>query len=728
MNSPTRIAFVCASACVAFASAVQAQHIVSQQEQSEGQANGYSQAMPRDAVSVEAAKSADPAPADALPTLLTVTILGNWLNNPSDTTVFGHAGARDLLTREQFKAQGATTVREVLMRIPGLNAPENSGTGSHDMALNLGVRGLNPRLAARSTVLIDGIPLPFAPYGQPQLSFAAVSLGNLEAIDVVRGGGSVRYGPQNVGGIINFVTRRIPSELTATLDMQTAFIPNSAQDGAKTTTSALIGGTTNGLGVALLYSGVRGSDWRERSDTQIDDLMLKTRLESGPHAFNAMIQRYEGKAGMPGGLNVADYHRDRYQSTRPWDSFWGYRNLMTAGYEYVTGETRLSIQAFHTTTLRSGYLDQGAFLSLSPRKYTVDGIETRFSRGFDIGNTMHEIGVGYRYIRESSREWRYYEPTSAQVLPTESSPLDRLTQGRTDANAVFIDDRITHGAWTWVPGVRVERIRSGQTNAFNSRRDAGQYTAVLPALNVMYAMNERWNLYANMDSSFGTVQYSKMSSAVTSGDVAPEKGRSWEVGTRYDNGALLVSAGLFSVTFSNQYESNQQTNSVYARGKTRHQGMEAGIVYDLADWNPALSGLNAYANYAYVDARILEAGPNKGNRVPFSSRQKVNLGLNYRRGPWAMGLDGSAQSSQFADNQNTVMESASGNNGRIPGHMIWGLHGRYELGPAYKNASLGAGIRNLSDKRYFTRSFDDNNRGIYAGQPRTLYLQASVKF
>ena len=56
------------------------------------------------------------------------------------------------------------------------------------------------------------MPLAVAPYGQPQLSFAPTSLSNIESIDVVRGGGAVRYGPQNVGGIINFSTRSIPTE------------------------------------------------------------------------------------------------------------------------------------------------------------------------------------------------------------------------------------------------------------------------------------------------------------------------------------------------------------------------------------------------------------------------------------------------------------------------------------------------------------------------------------
>ena len=685
-------------------------------------------AAPADAAA-RAAPGTSPAPASAT-TLPTVTIVGTWLANPTSTTVFEHPGARDLVTREQFQIQGATTVREAIARIPGVYAPENNGTGSHDMAMNIGVRGLNPRLAARSTVLMDGIPLPFAPYGQPQLSFAPVTLGNLEMVDVVRGGGAVRYGPQNVGGIINFVTRRIPKEATASLDLNTAISPGSSQDGLKTSASTLIGGTMdNGLGGAVLYSGTRGSDWREHSKTKIDDLILKGSFKTGAHTLNAMAQRYEGEADMPGGLSVENYRRDPYQSTRPWDRFWGHRNLLTAGYDYKPDPQRqFSVQAFRTQTLRSGYLDQGSFLSLSPRSYTVQGIETRFSQGFLVGEVQHEIGVGHRFIREASQEFRYREPLGAeQVLPTEQSRMDRHTQGSTYANAVFIDDRISFGRWTIVPGLRLERIRSGQTNQIEHTRDAGDYDAVLPALNASYALNDDWNVYANTDSSFGAVQYSRMPTAVRSGGMKPEKGRSYEVGTRFDNNVLQASVGLFLIHFNNQYESNQQTNSVYARGKTRHQGLEAGIAYDFADLNPALRGLSLYANYAYVNAEIVEEGPNKGNQLPFSSKHRMVVGVDYRHERWSTGLYGAAQSSQFADNENTVAESVAGNNGRIPGYMTWGVHTRYTLGPAFWNATLGMGVRNLFDKRYFTRSFDDNNNGIYLGQPRTVYLQLSFR-
>ena len=143
----------------------------------------------------QGAFSLQPATAATAPASLelgTSSVVGDWLGDAAQTDVFEHPGARDVIRREEFERQGATSAREVLNRIPGVNAPENNGTGSHDMALNFGIRGLNPRLATRSTVLMDGIPVPFAPYGQPQLSFAPISMGNMDAVDVVRGGGAVR--------------------------------------------------------------------------------------------------------------------------------------------------------------------------------------------------------------------------------------------------------------------------------------------------------------------------------------------------------------------------------------------------------------------------------------------------------------------------------------------------------------------------------------------------------
>ncbi|SST09485.1 Iron(III) dicitrate transport protein FecA [Acinetobacter baumannii] len=114
--------------------------------------------------------------------------------------------------------------------------------------------------------------------------------------------------------------------------------------------------------------------------------------------------------------------------------------------------------------------------------------------------------------------------------------------------------------------------------------------------------------------------------------------------------------------------------------------------------------------------------------MPFSSKHKGTLGANYRTGAWSYNLDGSFQTSQYADNANTESESADGSTGRIAGWMVWSARGTYDFGPQLNDLKLGLGVKNLFDRRYYTRSFDDNNKGLYVGQPRTLYVQASVGF
>jgi Fe(3+) dicitrate transport protein len=94
--------------------------------------------------------------------------------------------------------------------------------------------------------------------------------------------------------------------------------------------------------------------------------------------------------------------------------------LVNVGYRYQQDRREFTASTFFTKTLRSGFLDQGTFLSLSPREYWVRGLETRFAQGFDLGPTSHEVGIGYRYINEAGHELRYRTPIASNELPTTS--------------------------------------------------------------------------------------------------------------------------------------------------------------------------------------------------------------------------------------------------------------------------------------------------------------------
>ena len=687
-----------------------------------------------------------------------VSMVGDWLGDAQESVVQNHAGARTVVRREAMVEQGAMNVRDVLKGIPGVQVQDSNGTGGSDLSLNVGVRGLTSRLSPRSTVLIDGIPAAFAPYGQPQLSMAPISSGNLDSIDVVRGAGSVRYGPQNVGGVINFVTRAIPKEATGEVGTT---LETSRHGGWKHIESAFIGGTAdNGLGAALLYSGVNGNGYRSsNNDNDIDDVLLKTHWDlTEQDELSLNFHYYDGKADMPGGLTQARFDADPYQSDRDYDNFSGRRKDVSLKYlRQIDDLTQFEVQTYYTDSFRGSTIaarDQKT-LSSYPRSYHTFAIEPRVSRIFFTGPATQEVSVGYRYLKEAMHEQASRlalvnnVPT---VTPTSDGHIYQDRTGGTEASAYYIDDKIDIGNWTITPGVRFEHINTDWherpvlgTNGVRVQEKNRSVTSnePLPALSVMYHLSDAWKLFANYETSFGSLQYFQLGQGgignSTANGLEAEKAKTYEIGTRYNDGTWGGELTAFYIDFDDelQYISNDVgwTNL----GATKHQGIEASVHYDLSGLDSRLDGLSANAGFTYTRATYEGDIPGfKGRDLPFYSRQVVNAGLRYQVDRWTWNLDAFAQSKQrapgtgmnadgsFTGNYITT-PSADGQYGDIPGYVTWSARGGYDFGKELSNLKLGAGVKNIFDKQYYTRS-SDNNSGIYLGEPRTFYVQASVGF
>lgn len=701
------------------------------------------------------AHAADPAPATAPvaassanpeATLNAVTVVGNWLEDANEAKVLEHPGARTIVDRETFQEAGANNVREVLRRVPGVQVQENNGTGGSDVSLNVGVRGLASRLSPRSTILMDGVPLAVAPYGQPQLSMAPLSLGNLESIDVVRGAGSVRYGPQNVGGIINFATRPIPGIFAADASIETDIYSHGGN--VKTNPTAFIGGTNEqGLGGALLYSGIHGNGYRESNDhVNIDDLLLKGAYRiSKTDELSAAVHYYEGTAGMPGGLSAAQYAADPFQSVRPFDNFSGRRTDFSLKYSHNDSDRKFEVLTYYTDSFRGSNIEQqgtGAQANLrrltaAPRNYHTFAIEPRYSQLFRGDRMSHEVSVGYRFLREASDEQAsrsaFYVPGSvdATTLP---SPVYQWRSGGTTANAVYVDDTINAGNWTITPGLRYEFIRSYVTDRFTNVRNDVSSNEPLPSLAVMYHVSDQWKLFANAGVSFGPLQYFQI--AQTTNGLTPEKAKTYEVGTHFNANGWGGELTLFNIDFDDELQLRGGTGGAPDAwtnlGATTHRGVESSLRYDFGAFDKSLAGLSAYATYTYTEATYNQ-GNFAGRDLPFYSRHVATVGMRYARNRWSFNIDGFAQSKQHSPGDPSTStsyqtaESANGALGDIPGYALMNLRVGYDFGKAAQNLKLAVGVKNVFDKRYFTRS-TDNNAGKYVGMPRTFYIQASLAY
>ena len=669
---------------------------------------------------------------DAGPVLEAIQVSSNLLGTSMAASTKNFAGARSVVQKEEIENSGASSISDVMRRIPGVQISDNSGSSGSAVSLNIGVRGLPGRYSPRSTVLLDGIPMSVAPYGQPQLSFAPVSLANVETVDVVRGGGAVRFGPQNVGGIINFKTRRIPTSEGITGDASMRHNSYGEGDGHNTQYSVFAGSQLDsGLGLALLYSGMTGSDWRVASDEKLNDFALKFRYDLSPTAeIYGKLSYYDVTSRTPGGLTQAQYRLDPFQNTRRSDFWSGERKAADVGYlNSISATQELEVRAYYNESSRQSTLINAAGTGLGhqPRNYETAAFEPRYTQRFKAAGMTHDVTVGYRYLRERADETIYnvVVATGVQQAPT------RFADNSTDAQAIYIDNKIAVNAWRITPGVRYEHIKTVRVNHLPQEEKIELLNnKALPSLNLAYLLSNNVTVFANYNSSFGAVQNTQLNAQSAKNPLQPELAKTMELGGRWKSASLSAEATLFNIKFDNQIQSVGSGTNVtfFNRGATHHQGLETALDYRF-DASGPFAGLNAYATYTYTKA-TLEEGANAGNDVPYYSRNTDTVGLHYQRGGerggWGFDLSSTHQTRQFADDANTVLENRAGDLGVIPGYRTWNTQVKWKV-PGQTGLELLAGVNNLADKRYFTRT-SDGNLGKMVGAPRMVYLQGRLAF
>jgi len=105
-----------------------------------------------------------------------------------------------VIDRERIRATSADSIEDLLRRVGGIQLSRNGGPGQSASIL---MRGSS---ASNTLVLIDGVRIGSATLGQTDL--AAISLAEVERVELMRGPGSSLYGADAIGGVVNIITRR----------------------------------------------------------------------------------------------------------------------------------------------------------------------------------------------------------------------------------------------------------------------------------------------------------------------------------------------------------------------------------------------------------------------------------------------------------------------------------------------------------------------------------------
>src|SRR5690606_11844063 len=215
-------------------------------------------------------------------------------------------GSFSVVDEEEIKARRPFSVQEALNNVPGIHIV---GENSFGMGVNIGVRGLDPRRTSRTLLLEDGMPLFLAPYADPSAHFTT-PLERVQRIEVVKGSGQVLYGPQTVGGMINFVTNPVPTDGFA--GSVTAKAGNNDYHGGHVNIG--FGNERGGFMIDALQN--KGDGIRDNHDFDQSEITVKGQLNlTDRQTLIAKVGYYEEDSHVSEtGLGAVEYAEDKYQA------------------------------------------------------------------------------------------------------------------------------------------------------------------------------------------------------------------------------------------------------------------------------------------------------------------------------------------------------------------------------------------------------------------------------
>ncbi len=633
-----------------------------------------------------------------------------------DRVPLGNGGGRDLIGPREVAESGVISVQEVMRRTPGAYISDESGS---DSLANIGMRGVTSgEGVSRSTnvaLLVDGIPISPAPYGQPGTALFPFTLERLYAVDIQRGGGSVRYGPNNVSGVVNFLTRPIPTGTMYEFGGRYDSFDNSSIYNA-------LGGTYGDFGVLFEQVYKSGDTFRQNGDYAIENFALKTSYRLRPDVRVLMqIERYTDDTHLSDGLNLAQYQANPNQSTAQQNRFTGEQERLSTKLEWdISDSLRAELITYRYDSERTFFLGSpnfygttATFIQATPRPMDVWAIQPQIVKRFSLGAWVADLIGGARYTEEDIvRRVERFFPNGTQTVTGDAEFGYR-------AASAFLETKFQSERWSITPGLRVEQIDIDGRNRLTAAAPVEQsFSEVLPALNAAYFVTEDFAVYANAQASFKPPEASQLELSTNPQDISAQFAWVYELGARaqlYDD-RLAWDLTLYQIDYEDLLERDPAQFDVFVNaGRSRHRGIELALDADLSDL--AFEGLGAWASIAYNDSEY-RSGQFAGNQVIAATPWLASWGLRYSHpttGLWA-GIDGFYVDDAFTDRANTVPINGAASQGERPDYTVWnaraGLRRRVS-GACELRCEIA--LRNVFDEQYF--DIRPGGRGIFPGAP-----------
>lgn len=516
-----------------------------------------------------------------------------------------------VITEENIKNSTAHNIPDLLRTEAGVQV--NDITGNR-RSFTVDLRGFGETASLNTLVLVDGRRI-----NQADLSgvdWLEIPLERVKRIEIVRGGrGSVLYGDNATGGVINIITKEGTGGLKGGVDLAAGSYGTFKAD-------AYAGGSLKELSLHLSGGYLTSEGYRENSKTDPRDLglhaayyvkdFMKIEFSSGYH---------KDRTGLPGALKESDFAAgaSRTDSKFPHDFAETedyYVQLVPVVYFFGESMLRLDTSYRKRDFLSFSSGDWGNFLGDSGIRTTVLSPQVILKQSF--GGMKNSLTAGVDYQKTDNdivNDSLFFGLRSIGSFNLKKENLGYYTH-----DEISITDSLRLSG-----GYRHDRARfSFQPSVPNSiKMSEDLYTA-----GVNYAFSGKSYVYASYSRSFRYPLLDELYSFITNTintTLVPQTSDDYEVGVRhYFSDRFSAHINVFRLDTEQEIFFNPVTyQNENINGKTRRDGVEISFDAKTTD------RLTVRASYTLLDAKI-KGGTFEGKNVPNVPKHKATVDVVYQ--------------------------------------------------------------------------------------------------
>ncbi len=650
------------------------------------------------------------------------------------------------------------TMRQVLAKVPGIHIWESDPSG---IQIGIAARGLSPNRSWEFNVRQNGYDIAADPFGYPE-AYYNPQLQAVQRIEIVRGQGSLQYGPQ-FGGLVNYILRN-GSEINKKFEVETQ---QTIGSNALFNSYNAIGGKTKKVNYYSFFDHRNGNGWRENSKYFTNAGFGTITYNFTPKlSLTAEVMHSHIRSQQSGGLTDSLFNINAKESFRSRNWF-----DITWTNPAITVTNKMSEKARWTTKLFATIGDRNS-VGFTPSITTKDsinsltgeynnrvlnldqyrnfGLESRIITDYLLGKMNNTLSGGIRFytgITHRKADGKGTTGTGYDMTVIGNYPRDINFKSRNAA--AFIENifRLTPKL-ILIPGLRFEWLEGSASgrNGFTSggvgiilQNIKRSRNFLLAGIGAEYHVTKGTEIYANISEAYRPIQFANLQAPPTTDLIDPNlkdaKGYNADLGYRGKvSNFLQFDISSFYLEYNNRVGTITPAGATYRLvtnvGNSTSKGLEGyaevNIIKALSESKN--TDFILFGSYSYTDAKYSadhKDAATKGKRVENAPENIFRGGMSFGYKNFLLTGQLSYVGKTFSDANNTVQSVANGQTGLIPAYSITDVTAKYKFS---KNLNIKGGINNLFDERYFTRrAAGYPGPGLLPGDARNFFITIGAK-